>query len=260
MTALIAWIIFITSGLVLVLIFLRRMRLTYKDLVFQKNLAQQEEQEETEKEIESELAEGELADLDETPAAGKKKKISVRKTFMDADTHFSRGRLDEAEPLFLAVIDADDTHLDAHHKLGLLHMKREDFPNAELYFSKLVNLKKDPVYFSNLGAALYRQQRLIEAAEAYENAIAMDDKRAARLQSLAQVYYELGEDEKALKYFEMAAKRKHKDVPLKLILADYYERLERWEDAYSVLKDVLELEPYNKDAKAMLKEVKQRMA
>ena len=52
-----------------------------------------------------------------------------------------------------------------------VYLQVENFPQAELYFSRLINLKKDPVYYSNLGAALYQQQRLIEAAEAYENAI-----------------------------------------------------------------------------------------
>ena len=162
----------------------------------------------------------------------------------------------EAEPIFLEIIEVDGGHLDAHHKLGTLHMKMEDFGKAELYFSKLVNLKKDPIYFSNLGAALYRQQRLVEAAEAYENAIALDAKRAARLQSLAQVYFELGDDEKALKYFELAARRKPKDVGLKMLLAEYYDRLERFAEAAAVLEKFLEMDPYNKEAKAKLKTVK----
>lgn len=243
-----AWILLIVSAIALVLMFLRRLRLTRRDMIFQENLAEEEAIEKHEETL-PEFAEEKLVD-------GEKKKISVRKTFMDADTHFSRGRLEEAEPLFLAVVDVDHGHLDAHHKLGMLYMKRGDFPQAELYFSKLVNLKKDPVYYSNLGAALYQQQRLIEAAEAYENAIAMDDKRAERLQSLAQVYYELEDDEKALKYFEMAAKRKPKDVNLKMILVEYYERLGRYEEAAAVLEKVLELDPYNKEAKIALKALK----
>ncbi|MEK7145728.1 MAG: tetratricopeptide repeat protein, partial [Patescibacteria group bacterium] len=133
-----------------------------------------------------------------------------------------------------------------------------DFPKAELYFSKLVNLKKDPVYFSNLGAALYRQARLIEAAEAYENALSMDDKRAERLQSLGQVYNELGDHEKALKYFELAAKRKPKDMGLKGILADYYVRLERFAEAAVLYGKILEQDPYNKEIKAALSELKKK--
>ena len=171
----------------------------------------------------------------------------------------SKREYDEAEQCFLTVISADDSHLDAHHKLGLICLKREDFPAAEIYFSKLVNLKKDPVYFSNLGAALYKQARLLEAAEAYENAIALDDKRANRLQSLAQVYHELGDAEKALKYFEAAAKRKPKDNDLKFILAEYYRQMERFEEAILALDKILESDPYNKEVKALIKEVKGEM-
>ncbi|MFA4814914.1 MAG: tetratricopeptide repeat protein [Candidatus Gracilibacteria bacterium] len=238
------WILLIASAAGLVFLFLRRLRMTRKDLVFQETL-EKEEDELEEAEMEEKRADPEPAELLGT----------IRKTFLKADTHLSRNEHEEAEPLLLAVIEADPGHLEAHHKLGLMFMKRGDFPQAEFYFSKLVNLKQDPVYFSNLGAALYQQQRLVEAAEAYENAIALDDKRGERLQSLGQVYYELGEDDKALHYFECAARRKPKDVNLKLILADYYERLGRLADAVPVLKEILEAEPYNDEAKKKLKAI-----
>jgi len=239
----IAWTLFIGSLSVLLLMFVRRLRMTSKDLMFQKHLADEEA---AEQEVEEHFAEVEEQEEYDKP------KGSTRQLFMKGDTHFSRGELDEAEPLFLAVVELDGNHLDAHHKLIMLYMKRADFPQAELYFSKLTNLKKDPVYFSNLGASLFQQQRLVEAAEAYENAIALDDKRAARLQSLAQVYYELENDEKALKYFELASRRKPKDNELRMILVDYYERLEQLEKATKVLNKILEQDPYNKEAKLRL--------
>lgn len=238
------WIVLIGSAAALTLMFVRRLRLTRHDLRFQEHLAAEEE--ELEEDLEDEIEhEGEEV----------KPSSSVRKDYMKADALFSRGDLDKAEDMLLSILAKDESHLDSLHKLGLLYMKREDFPQAELYFSKLVNLKKDPIYFSNLGAALYRQQRLVEAAEAYESAIAMDDKRAARLQSLAQVYFELGDDENALKYFELAARRKPKDLELKMILVDYYDRLERPEEAVEQLKLILEKDPYNKEAEARLKEI-----
>ncbi len=234
------WIPLIASIVLIALITLRRMRLTHQDLKFQKNLQEEEA-------VEAALDAEELEDREEMDGADAAPKGSVRKTFMKADAHMGRNELEEAEALLLAVIDMDDAHLDAHHKIGMLYMKQGDFPKAELFFSKLVNLKKDPIYLSNLGAALYQQQRLVEAAEAYEQAIALDDKRAARLQSLAQVYYELGEDEKALHYFERASKRKPKDMELKLILADYYEGMELFDQALEQLKKVAEADPYNEE-------------
>lgn len=250
---LIAWILLIASASALGLMFLRRFWMTRRDLIFQKHM---EEEKAAEEEAKAAVAEADKEDDDRPEQI---KQSEIRKAFAKADTHFSRGKFEEAEPLFLAIIERDGKHLDAHHKLGMLYLKAGDFPNAELYFSKLVNMKKDPIYFSNLGAALYQQQRLVEAAEAYENAIALDDRRAARLQSLAQVYYELGDDEKALKYFELASKRKPKDAELKQILADYYDRLERFEEAAAILEKVLEMDPYNKEVKALLTAVRGKM-
>ncbi|MFA5792763.1 MAG: tetratricopeptide repeat protein [Candidatus Gracilibacteria bacterium] len=247
----IAWILLTLSILAAFVVFGRRLIYTRQDLLFQQRL---EEEEVAEKEANGEVEESasETVDEEENPEL----LGTVRKTFMKADAHFARNEFTDAESLFLAVIGAEADHMEAHNKLGLLYMKNKDFPNAELYFSKLVNLKKDPVYFSNLGASLYAQQRLIESAEAYENAVALDDRRAERLQSLAQIYYELGEDEKALGYFERASRRKPKDLELKLILADYYERMAREEDAVRILKEVLEADPYNEEVKARLKKAK----
>lgn len=244
-----AWTLLIASAFGLSLMFVKRFRVIIKDKHFQDNLAEEEALDE---EVEEEID-------DSVEAQPAKISGSMRDKYLKADMHFSKGEFEEAEPLLLSIIEGDENHLDAHHKLGMIHMKKADFPKAELFFSKLVNLKKDPVYFSLLGAALYQQQRLVEAAEAYENAIALDDKRAARLQSLAQVYFELGDDEKALHYFERASRRKPKDLDLKLVLADYYERLERFEEAVEQLAKYLEADPYNKKIKARLNEVKIRM-
>lgn len=245
----IAWILLILSGLALGLMFLRRFRLTRQDLHFQESLQKEEESETATEELED-FPEEETPELDG----------SVRKTYGRAEVLVSRSasseeELGEAEQLLLAVLANEPDHIDAHHKLGLLYLRTGNFQGAELYFSKLVNLKQDPVFFSNLGAALYQQQRLVEAAEAYENAIALDDRRAERLQSLAQVYFELGEDLKALDYFERASRRKPKDAELKLILADYYERLGRKEEALAKITEALEFDPYNQDLKDRLKDL-----
>lgn len=208
-------ILFFGSGLILVLVFLRRMRLTLKDMRFQKHLAEEQAME-----AEAEAETTEAFTEPEVP------KTSARSSFAKGEAHWLKGEWMEAELAFLATLQADALHLDAHHKLGLLYLQVENFPQAELYFSRLINLKKDPVYYSNLGAALYQQQRLVEAAEAYENAIAMDDKRAERMQSLAHVYYELGDDQKCLYYLEEALARKPHDTALQDLVVEQRERVE----------------------------------
>lgn len=259
------WILFIASVLGLAILTVRKMRIIKRDIIFQKDLEVEQMEEgggssnnlddKFDKDFEEKNEEQELPNR----AAASLSSATARQHFMKGDVHFGRNEFDEAEASFLAAIAADETHLDSHHKLGLMYLKLENFPQAELYFSKLVNLKKDPVYFSNLGAALYRQARLIEAAEAYENAVVLDDKRGERLQSLAQVYHELGDSEKALKYFEMASRRKPKNSDLKMILVDYYEQLGRLEESVQLLKAILESDPYNKEMKGRLRLITKKM-
>lgn len=243
-------VLLLLSLLGLIIIFLRRLRLTYLDHFFQKHLEKQEQA----------LTEESPPDMDSTEAAVRAVDpgTSTRR-FKEAMAFLKAGHLGEAEVALVDVVTWDPTHKEAHHELGLLYLKQGQFPEAEVYFSKLVNIKKDPVYFSNLGAALYRQQRLIEAAEAYENAIALDNRRANRLLSLAQVYHELGEDEAALKYFEMASKKKPKDIDLKWLLADYYEKLKRYPEALEKLLAIESMDPYNDVIKERIKSVRSHL-
>lgn len=234
----IPWILFILSSVALLVLFVRRLRMTYKDLHFQKQLDADEDLPIVQEELPLEAPISVELDFD--------------KILDEALHHVKRREWQMAEPLLLLVLEADPLHLEAHHHLGMAHMHMENFPQAELFFSKLVNLQKDPATYSNLGAALYRQQRLIEAAEAYENAVAMDGKRPERLQSLAQVYYELGDNDKALHYFERAAHLKPRDVDLMRTLATYYERLGRLDDAKMQLKKAHHTAPNNEDIKLEL--------
>ncbi len=243
------WILLIVSLLLISLIAIRRMRVTYLDSHFQKSLAEEEAIEQALDEAFEEAEEKPVVASDESP----------RQLFTKADVHFSRNELDEAEAALLTLLELEANHLEAHHKLGLLYMKKNAYPQAELYFSRLINLKKDPIFYSNLGAALYHQQRLVEAAEAYENALAMDDKRAERFESLAQVYHELGELDKALGHFEQASLKKPRDINLKFVLADYYESQKRFEECAAQLQRVLELQPYNEDAHTRLEEIKKQI-
>lgn len=243
-------ILAIVSAVALSLIFVRRLSMTKRDLRFQRHMAEEEALDE-----QVDLGNDQPEDEEEVS----QNKAKARRLFKKADEHFKKGDHSTAEPLFIEVITFDEGHLDAHHRLGMIYLKREDFPQAELYFSRLVNLKKDPVYFSNLGAALYQQQRLVEAAEAYENAISLDNRRANRLLSAAQVFSELGEDDKALKYFELASRKKPKDNELRLFIAEYFERLERYEEALAILNKALEIDPYNKLISKMAKAIEKKL-
>lgn len=176
------------------------------------------------------------------------KRTEINMLMQQAIEHIKRKQWQEAQACLNMILLSEPNHSDAHHELGMVHMSLGQFGDAELYFSRLTNLRPDATTFSNLGAALYEQQRLVEAAEAYENALALDDTRSNRFASLAQVYFELGNDDKALELFEIAVKKNSRNVSLLMHLADYYERLGRLQEAKFKLQRVMELAPLNEEA------------
>ena len=158
-----------------------------------------------------------------------------------------------AEKFLVQVLSFDNDHLDANLKLGLLYLHQENLPRAEFFFQKLIDLKENPVYFSNLALTLYQQGRLEESAKLYEKAIESDGNKPARFVSVAHVYHELGEMEKALSAFEKACRLDPRNLDYWWTILEYYEKFSKKEDMMRVLKKILELDPYNDVAKGKLR-------
>tara|TARA_B100000315_G_scaffold258992_1_gene313129 strand:- start:1145 stop:2023 length:879 start_codon:yes stop_codon:yes gene_type:complete len=253
-------VLFLISGVALGLIFGRRYRLSMKSLVFEAEMKKEDEKKEDKEEDEPRME-----DLDETTELQKKRQSEQRakeerterirkakKAFKQADVHFTKGDYGLAEKYLLQVLSFDNDHLDANSKLGILYLHQENLSRAEFFFQKLIDLKESPIYLSNLALTLYQQKRLAEAAKLYERAIELDSKRAARFVSLAHVYHELGEMEKALSRFEEASRLEPRDLDYLWVLVDYYEKFSKIDEIVDTLSRILELDPYNEDAKGKL--------
>ncbi|MBT5016916.1 tetratricopeptide repeat protein [Candidatus Peregrinibacteria bacterium] len=252
------WILFLISGLTLGLIFWRRYLLALKSISFEEELKKEESKDKEPEEMPL-PEDDELTDLQkkrhEEQRAREEKTSRIRKAkraFKQADVHFTKGDYGLAEKHLLQVLSFDNDHLDANLKLGLLYLQQENLPRAEFFFQKLIDLKENPIYFSNLALTLYQQNRLEEAVKLYERAIEMDDKRAGRFVSVAHVYHELGDMEKALAAFEEATRLEPRNLDYLWALTDYYEKFSQIDDIIATLKRILELDPYNEDAKAKM--------
>jgi len=252
--------ILIISGVALGLIFLRRLNLTRKGIVFEVELKKEELREEdanfseTHKTDDYSATDLQVKRQSEQKARDEKTRQirEAKKAYKQAELHFAKGGYGLAEKHLLHVLSFDNDHLNANLKLGLLYLHQENLPRAEFFFQKLLDLKENPVYYSNLALTLYQQNRLEEAAKLYERAIEMDNKKPGRFVSLAHVYNKMGEMEKALRYFEEASRLDTRNLDYLWNLLEYYEKFSRLQDMRRVIKRILELDPYNDTAKAKL--------
>lgn len=252
------WILFIASGLLLLLLFWRRYVWTRRCAHLEEELRREEAKADSNEEGPA-LEQNPPTDLQIKRQAEQRERDEksrrlreTKKAFKQADLHFTKGDYGLAEKYLLQVLSYDNDHQDANLKLGLLYLHQENLPRAEFFFQKLIDLKESPVYFSNLALTLYQQNRFEEAGKLYERAILLDPKKPARFVSLAYVYKELGELEKALANFEEASRLDPRNLDYLWTLIEFYEKFSRKEDMARILHKVLELDPYNMEVKGKL--------
>ena len=128
---------------------------------------------------------------------------------------------------------------------------------AAALFKRLLESTEDPVYYSHLGLALYKQSSFEEAKYAYQKAVELDPKRAARFVSLAQVYKSLGLFEHSIVALNKAIEIDQENLDFLLFLSSLQIELKNYKEAREVLGRILELSPKNLDARKMLKDIEE---
>lgn len=123
---------------------------------------------------------------------------AVETLFERALEHHALGRDGEAKEAYLAVLRADATHLGALNNLGTL-LFNAGYRTAAItaYRQAVVHHPADTMARVNLANALYDAERVYEAREHYEAAIAADAACLPAHRGIAMALDKLGEPEAA---------------------------------------------------------------
>jgi tetratricopeptide (TPR) repeat protein len=187
------------------------------------------------------------------------KTLEAKILYSRAMKYYEKGDMEEAEKKLIQVTALDENYNDAFHKLGLIYLKQNQFGRAEAVFKQLVyNVENDPVYYSNLGRALYEQKKYDEALEAYLKALELDSTRPGRFISTAEVYRQLNNKEKAFEMYKKAIEMDAGNIDYLLTFANFLIEDNKIEQAKETLQQVLEKEPENEMALEMMKEIEKK--
>jgi len=112
----------------------------------------------------------------------------IQQLFAAAVGHHQAGRLNEAERLYLRILQADPRHADALHFLGVLaHQIGHNDKAVDLIGRAIAQNSRVPAFHNNLGNALKAQGKLQEAAASYAEALAHEPNHAGALFNLGLV-------------------------------------------------------------------------
>ncbi|MBD3156605.1 tetratricopeptide repeat protein [Candidatus Peregrinibacteria bacterium] len=188
------------------------------------------------------------------------KTMEAKMLYSKAMIFYERGELKQAEKKLIQVTSLDQHFHDALHRLGLIYLKQAQFSKAEALFRQLTTQRDDhAVYHSNLGRALYEQEKFEEALSSYLRSIELDDSRPGRFISTAEVYRKLGNPKKAHDMYETALKLDPTNLDYLLIFAHFLIDQKHYKEALEYLQKALDKKPDNQVALEMKKECEKAM-
>ena len=159
----------------------------------------------------------------------------------------------QALQLIRASIKLDPTVAPWHNNLGNVLLGQEFYDDAAAAYARCSELDPDNLeVLNNLGVLLRRLQRPQEAEQALKRAVALEPSFAHAHANLATLYSFQEREDEAFLHFAKAAALKPNDHLASQMLVRAYGKAGRFEDGRNFLREWLEREPDNPQARHFL--------
>ncbi len=176
----------------------------------------------------------------------------VRSLTRQAEKALLQNKVDEAERLFIQALTVQPHALDVQAQLAKLYLTTERENKAEALYKELLQQRQDVSFFANLGLAYYRQEKYVEACQAYQEALNREPHVSERSFALGRACIAAKRYAEAALLLEKASVRMSRDTQLLHLLAECYMQLGQTEKAEETYRRINRLEPYDEEVKAKL--------
>lgn len=173
------------------------------------------------------------------------------------DFLMSKGEDEEIEKMLIKILSIDEDHYEANARLGFVYLKNSKYKKAENILRKAVNndICNDPSVFTNFALSMLKQEdeKLIgESIIMLEKAKTIDNKNPERYITLGHYLFFNNKKKESLEYFISAVNLDPKNQDYLFLLADNYLALNEKGKAKEILKKILNISPFNEEAKKEL--------
>lgn len=171
----------------------------------------------------------------------------VRTLLRNSEKAQKQDNMQEAEKLLIQALTIQPTSVDVRAELAKLYLTVDRPSKAEAMYKDLVQDRNDASLHANLGLAYYRQEKFVEACDAYHSALTLDPKNPDRSAALGRACIAATQYEGAIPHLEKAATYQPKNTELLHLVAECYLQLGKQAQAIESYERILNTEPYNED-------------
>lgn len=183
----------------------------------------------------------------------------VRTLVGSAEKAWKQQKYEDVERFLIQALTIHPHDVDVRAQLGKLYLMTARENKAEAMYRELLLVRDDVTFHANLGLAYYRQEKFLEACQAYQEALNRDPKNPERSSALGRACIAARRFEEAAALLEKACQFLSRDTELLHLLAECYLQLGDREKAEEAYRRIHKLEPYNEDVKAKIAAMKETM-
>lgn len=183
-------------------------------------------------------------------ASSKKTQISqeaeIDQRLSDAKQLHREGNINEAEAVYLDILNSHPNHADARHMIAIVCLERGQLSAAEQHFRQAIALDdQQAVYYSNLGNALGEQNRTDEALTCFRQALKLNPEHLGALSNSATALLSLGRASEAKPLCSRILALHPQNIDARLNLAAAYMEERDTHEAIAILREGLAIQPDN---------------
>jgi len=130
----------------------------------------------------------------------------AKKLYADGMALYQKGKFADADKTFARLLSSDPNHADVWHMRGVCHMSMDRLGEAEAFIRHALKLRREAVFYTNLGITLMRAQKADGAIAAYRESLALDPNNARACSNLGNLLKHRREQEEAEALYRRAIK------------------------------------------------------
>jgi predicted O-linked N-acetylglucosamine transferase (SPINDLY family) len=171
-------------------------------------------------------------------------RLALQQLSDQAITFHQNGRLQDAEQLYLKILDVKPDHFDAQHLLGVIrHQQGRNLEALELIGAALAINPHSARALSNHGLVLYHLKHYEDALTRFDQALAINPDFVEALNNRGNVLQRLKRDEAALATFDRVLAREPNFIEAHNNRGNALQGLKRFEAALASYDRALALRP-----------------